>query len=85
LANLRSKPEIPSQNLVKSQKDKAFYPQMAVPAHPCAHSISASLHVNAKKRDYFYAPAVHCTLYKAFAFICGCWRSFADDMLLAFK
>jgi len=64
-----TEPELSPQNLVKNQKDKAFCPQM-----------------NAKKREFFvYAPAAHCTLYKAFAFICVYWRSFADDMLFAFR
>jgi len=55
--------------MLKNQKDKAFCLQM-----------------NAKIREYLAcALAAYCTQYKAFAFICVLWRSFAEDMLFAFK
>jgi len=64
-----SESEISPQNRINNQKDKAFCPQM-----------------DAKKRKSFVCvPAAHYTLYKAFAFICVFWRSFADDMLFAFR
>jgi len=42
--------------------------------------------MNANIREYFVcAPAAHSTQYKAFAFICVLWRSFADKMLYLFN